>query len=191
MVSSYKSRLEELRKAKSTTILKREREVLEVNAPDLGRRSSKPSHNQEVEKTAVDRNRIWEQKLQALKDTHVAEQRALREEMTNHVSCNHEEEIKRLKKTLEEMASDKLALRIENEELNERVSSLIQDLSVKEATWCETEERLNLKLKLQWGEKYREWMEATEKKIEDLQQTNASLRGYLQKQKPNDHTQKE
>ncbi|KAI0242292.1 hypothetical protein LSAT2_014127 [Lamellibrachia satsuma] len=43
-VSSCKKRLDDLRKAKNTTILKREREVLEVNAPKLGMRrdSDKP-----------------------------------------------------------------------------------------------------------------------------------------------------
>ena len=35
-VSSLKKRLDDLRKAKNTTILKREREILEVSAPKLG-----------------------------------------------------------------------------------------------------------------------------------------------------------
>ena len=35
-VSGLKKRLEDLRKAKNTTILKREREILEVGAPKLG-----------------------------------------------------------------------------------------------------------------------------------------------------------
>ena len=37
-VADYKKRLDELRKAKNTTILKREREVLEVGGPNLGQR---------------------------------------------------------------------------------------------------------------------------------------------------------
>ena len=35
-LSSYKKKLDDLRKAKNITILKREREILEVNAPNMG-----------------------------------------------------------------------------------------------------------------------------------------------------------
>ena len=37
-VADYKKRLDTLRKAKNTTLIKREREVLEVGAPNLGQR---------------------------------------------------------------------------------------------------------------------------------------------------------
>lgn len=38
-MAQYKRRLDDLRKAKNTTILKREREVININAPNLGQRS--------------------------------------------------------------------------------------------------------------------------------------------------------
>lgn len=37
-VAEYKKRMDDLRKAKNTTILKREREIVDVKAPNLGRR---------------------------------------------------------------------------------------------------------------------------------------------------------
>ena len=43
-LASYKKKLDDLRKAKNITILKREREVLEVNAPSMGVRRRYSNH---------------------------------------------------------------------------------------------------------------------------------------------------
>lgn len=44
------------------------------------------------------------------------------------------------------MCSENSALALENSELQERVVRLTMDLSIKEASWCEQEEKLNLKV---------------------------------------------
>ena len=61
-------------------------------------------------------------------------------------SCNHDDEITRLKKKVSDLEGDNAALLIENNDLKERVTSLVTELSMKEARWCETEEKLNLKV---------------------------------------------
>ena len=45
-----------------------------------------------------------------------------------------------------ELESDNAALLVENEDLRDRTKSLLQELSVKEAEWCEMEEKLTLKV---------------------------------------------
>ena len=60
--------------------------------------------------------------------------------------CNHEDDIARLKKRITELEADNGALMVENNDLKERVSSLVTELSVKEAQWCETEEKFKLKV---------------------------------------------
>ena len=56
-------------------------------------------------------------------------------------ACDHEEELQRLKIYINELEGDNAALRIENQERSSRVESLVMDLSIKEATWCQAEER--------------------------------------------------
>ena len=65
---------------------------------------------------------------------------------TEQFSCNHEEEIQKLSRNLDAVTADNAALVVENQELKERVENLTHELIVKEATWCETEEQLNLKV---------------------------------------------
>lgn len=64
-------------------------------------------------------------------------------------SCNHEPELEALKSSLKDAESDIAVLRMENQDLRERVEGLMMELSVKEAEWCETEEALNLKVIVQ------------------------------------------
>ena len=44
------------------------------------------------------------------------------------------------------MANENMALRFENRDFSERVDSLRLELSVKEAQWCEEEEKLKNKV---------------------------------------------
>ena len=44
------------------------------------------------------------------------------------------------------LEGDNAALMVEHSDLKERVSSLVSELSVKEAQWCEEEEKLKLKV---------------------------------------------
>ena len=61
--------------------------------------------------------------------------------------CNHEDEIAKLKTKITGLEGDNAALMVENSDLKERVSSLVSELSVKEAQWCEEEEKLKLKVR--------------------------------------------
>ncbi|XP_071958299.1 uncharacterized protein [Antedon mediterranea] len=174
LVSSLKKRLEELRKAKSTTVLKKEKEYISTANPKHQKsRSSKP-------------DATLEQKLEQLKIQHEKEIRKLMERKPVEVKCNHLEEISKLKAQNESLERKTEELEHKNEDLKEENNSLLHkfeelftELSIKEAHWCEKEEQLNLKLKLQWGEKYREWMAVTEAKISELQAANDLLRRYV------------
>ena len=55
-------------------------------------------------------------------------------------SCNHEQEIERLNQLVLSLEGDNGALIVENDQLKERVSNLMHQLSVKEAKACEREE---------------------------------------------------
>ena len=61
--------------------------------------------------------------------------------------CNHDDEIVKLKTKITVLEGDNAALMVENSDLKERVSSLVSELSVKEAQWCEEEEKLKLKVR--------------------------------------------
>ena len=61
-------------------------------------------------------------------------------------ACNHDDDIAKLKKKVADLEADNAAVMIENNDLKERVTSLVSELSMKEAQWCETEEKLNLKV---------------------------------------------
>ncbi|XP_013394507.1 hyaluronan-mediated motility receptor-like [Lingula anatina] len=173
-VSSLKKRLEDLRKAKNTTVLKREREVINVGTPFSNREAKQgPDQGKEVEDL--------KKKLEAAK---------LSAENTN---CGHDKIIEDLNSTimtlqaenysLAEKASsleaDNAALAIHNGDLTERVSSLLAEMSEREAQKCEKEEVIEARLKVKWQQMYQEWMAATEQKIEELQAANALLRRMI------------
>lgn len=204
-VATLKGRLEDLRKAKNTTITKREREVLEVGFPrrdpkyeakiaELQKqlRDLEQVKNKEIEELkkkhlkeledARSEKKDMEKELDALRKKLAAEMKEMEERLAKQANvkpCNHEEDITRLKKRISDLEADNAALLVENSDLKERVTSLVTELSVKEAKWCEEEEKLKLKVKEGWGERYQQWMEETERKIQELQEANAILRTYL------------
>ncbi|XP_064651297.1 myosin-2 heavy chain, non muscle-like isoform X2 [Lineus longissimus] len=185
-VGHCKQRLDELRKAKNTTILKREREIVNVSGPGLGRRESGRSLSSDCDHSELEKQ-LAESERKA---------KGLEKELSNHMnkprevqkqtSCNHEELITQLKYEINGLEGDRAALLLENEDLTKSVAGLLTELSLKEANWCEKEEELNQKLKQQWGDKYRQWMEETEKKLFELQQANQLMRTLLKKPKPGD-----
>ncbi|XP_076457652.1 uncharacterized protein LOC143291594 isoform X2 [Babylonia areolata] len=183
-VASLKKRLDDLRKAKNTTILKREREVLEVGAP-FGRREHQGgdggTRSSELEKKLEEAEKNRASEVETMKKKFESEMDAVKK---NFKDCGHEEELLFLRQRNEALENESVALLAENRELTGRVDALVLELSVKEAKWCETEEQLNLKLKTSFGEKYKEWIEATEAKIADLQKTNELLRTYLKNSRP-------
>eukprot|EP00058_Branchiostoma_floridae_P027892 XP_002613383.1 hypothetical protein BRAFLDRAFT_68378 [Branchiostoma floridae] len=198
-VATLKKRLDELRKAKNTTILKREREVLSVADP-FSTRPAKSADDgkvaelqQKLDNSAAERDREvaeLNRQLEKLKLDHQAEMDRLRKENQGQQvpPCDHEKELEALRKKLREEETLNRELNDQNMELRsrlliteEKIEALYEELSVKEAHWCEMEEQYQLKLKTQFSEKYQEWMEATEKKIEELQRANDLLRNYVRR----------
>ncbi|CAH1797321.1 unnamed protein product [Owenia fusiformis] len=184
-VLSLKRRLDELRKAKNTTVLKREREVLQVGVPFGKRDSSDEPKVENLMKQLDDKDKLRETEIEKLRKKFTKEMEDLSKIQSKEKgACNHEPIIKELNTRVGELEADKAAIMIENQDLKEKVDTLLMQLSVKEAQWCETEEQLNMKLKKQWSEKYQEWMAETERKIEALQQANTMLQGLLRRQRP-------
>ncbi|KAI8485313.1 hypothetical protein Bbelb_368770 [Branchiostoma belcheri] len=198
-VATLKKRLDELRKAKNTTILKREREVLSVADPFSARPAKTVDDGklaelqQKLDNSAAERNKEVSElnrQLDKLRLDHQAEMDRLRKEIQGQQapSCDHEKELETLRKKLREEETLNRELNDQNMELRsrlliteEKIEALYEELSVKEAHWCEMEEQYQLKLKTQFSEKYQEWMEATEKKIEELQRANDLLRSYVRR----------
>ncbi|XP_074653326.1 uncharacterized protein LOC141907545 [Tubulanus polymorphus] len=209
-VSSLKKRLDELRKAKNTTILKREREVVNIQAPNMGRRDSKPSNDPRIRELEIEL-REWKQKsteaerkLSELEKKYQNELKELREKFSfevenlkkqqqqnenNSDECRfHEMEIHTLKTQVKLLEEDKSVLQVQNQEHVSRIEELITELSVKEAKWCEMEETYKRKVQESFGEKYREWMAKTESKLMELTQANALLRSLVRKPQGPDPT---
>ncbi|CAL1545395.1 unnamed protein product [Lymnaea stagnalis] len=183
-VASLKRRLDELRKAKNTKVVKREREILEVGVP-FGRRESKDLDDKEIEKRLQDKDKEWHKEMDELRQKFAAEVEILKKSHPEESSCSHETELEFLRQRNEVLENDHAAITLQNRELRDRVFVLTSDLSAKEASWCEMEEKFKSELQRSWGEKYKQWMDQTEAKISDLQRTNALLRTYLKNHKPN------
>ncbi|ESP02345.1 hypothetical protein LOTGIDRAFT_205097 [Lottia gigantea] len=184
-VSSLKKRLDELRKAKNTTITKREREVVEVGTPFAKRDSSNDIKVANLEKKLQKTDKDKDKEIEDLRKKFEAELSAAKKsnKKGSNQNCNHEAELLMLKTSIEELESDNAALRLHSDDLKDKIKSLEADLSIKEANWCDNEEKLKMQLKLSFNEKYKEWMQQTEAKITELQETNELLRGYLKDKK--------
>ncbi|XP_022100091.1 myosin-6-like [Acanthaster planci] len=183
-VAALKKRLDDLRKAKNTTVHKKQKEYVTTSMTE--HRSSNDPKVSDLQQKMDDLNLQHTKEMEELKRSHQESLRKMKKTSPSPTSCNHEEEIASLKQQNKSLQSDNEELRLFNEELKkengdlrEKFEELFSELSIKEAQWCEKEEQLNLKMKLQWGEKYREWMEVTEKKIADLQAANDLLRSYM------------
>ncbi|XP_070548095.1 centrosomal protein of 128 kDa-like [Ptychodera flava] len=193
-VSSLKRRLDELRKAKNTTLLKNEKTYVNVAEPNIGKHPTRSD----------DKVSDLQKQIQQLKLKHSKEIEDLKKKSSQEPSktqedkeledCGHEPVIEELstkcqvfEREKEELGYLNDALGKENKELREKYEQLLTELSIKEAQWCEKEEELKMKLKLQWGEKYRQWMEQTEQKISELQRVNDFLREKLRSEVPKDN----
>lgn len=63
------------------------------------------------------------------------------------LECGHQPFIEALQQQLLELQADNTALLMENSDLKDRVNSLVTELSIKEATWCENEEKLKIEVR--------------------------------------------
>jgi len=69
----------------------------------------------------------------------------------------------------------------ENAELRAHSEDLQEQLSIKEAKWLSTHDKLKTQIQEKWDKKYAAWMTETEKKIEELRQANLLLKSCLHK----------
>ncbi|XP_072049875.1 uncharacterized protein [Amphiura filiformis] len=183
-VGELKKRLTDLRRAKNTTVLKKEKEYVSTGTPEHKRSNSGSKRLEELHMQMKELNLKHEKEIETLTKKHSEDlQTSLAK---NNPGCDHDKIIAELKENYRKLEVDNKDLKLVNDELQsenmalrDKFEQLFTELSIKEAQWCEREEQLNLKLKMQWGEKYREWMEATEKKIEELQKANALLRSCI------------
>ncbi|KAL5020101.1 hypothetical protein ScPMuIL_002993 [Solemya velum] len=186
-VTSLKRRLDDLRKAKNQTFLKREREVLEVGTP-FSKRTSHTEPKDSVSQKNGGLQKLNEsgtrKELSEMKQKYENELEEMKQKMAMQPACDHEPVIASLRSRVKELEDDNAAILLESSDLKDRVGSLMHELGLKEASWCEREEQLKIQIQRSWGEKYREWMEKTEAKLAELQQTNMLLRGYLKNKKP-------
>lgn len=206
-VSDLKRRLDELRKAKSTTVIKRDKEYVTTGVshgahdgavkgaddPDCHKQETKSAEtgldqrvqtsNQEVKKL--------EDSITAMKELHRKEIEELKTEVEKQCSQQAKQadssmaaELERIKNQNREFQQENEELKSKTAELQLRVEELLEELSKKEAEWCTKEEKLLLEVKASWGEKYQKWMAQTEQKIEELQTANNFLKMLLEKERP-------
>ncbi|BFZ25485.1 hypothetical protein BsWGS_28524 [Bradybaena similaris] len=181
-VTGLKHRLEELRRAKNTTVIKRQRDVLE-SGNSFGKREAKGISEVELRKLS-EKDVAWQKEHETMRRKLEAEIDRLKQDITKEPACDHLAQLEFLRQRNEELENDNVAITTQNRELQERVQSLLSDLSVKEAGWCQMEEKFKQELTRSWGEKYRDWMQQTEAKIAELQRTNTLLRTYLKNHRP-------
>lgn len=202
-VSTLKGRLDDLRKAKNTTITKREREVIEVGfkrnpeyeaklaewekkykdgmaAKNKEIEELKSKHAEELE-AALKKQKEIEKELEAMRKNlaDLKEREMKQAQQGESAKTSAGKELAALRAKVLDLEGDNSALRMENTDLKDKINSLLSELSIKEAQWCETEEQYKLKIKQGWGDKYAEWMQETERKIQELQEANNILRMYL------------
>lgn len=141
--------------------------------------------------------------LNMLKQTHFDEMKSMAERYAevakvqknavgtykNKIVSTCEDEVGRLKETIEKLKSENRRVgelhaiqQAECTALESQVEELLLQLSIKEANWCELEEKLKQEIQASWGERYQQWMVATEKKIEELRATNEFLKKTLDEQ---------
>lgn len=201
-VSDLKKRLEELRKAKSTTIIKKDKTYVASGAPhklcdNATKRTAElqDSHRQGTASLeSTEKNEEGSQQdvenqqdyIARLKEMHRAEIEELRKEVEKQAKQSDSTlavEVEKVSKQNAEVLEENEKLKLKTTELELRVHELLEELSRKEAEWCSKEEQLLLQVKTSWGEKYQKWMAQTEQKIEELTAANNFMKGLLDKEK--------
>jgi len=208
-ISSLKQRLNDLRRAKNSVMIKREREIVHVGHPQVNRsQPSKPTSevNNDGNKNIIKKlreteslNAELEKKLKELKEQKSLLNKDLEKE--RKLSSTHKNQVKSLLEKLElkstqeenknvennDRESHITDLTNENAELRAKNTKLVDDLSVKEAKWLEKEQffhRKELQLQEAWSSKYAKWMTDTEQKIDDLKKQNDMLRDCINRGLP-------
>ncbi|EDO31937.1 predicted protein, partial [Nematostella vectensis] len=180
-VSDLKRRLGELRKAKSQTIVKKDKEYVTSDAPQLGQKTGVLSHDLDAYKKQI---RELQGKLRQLEKEKAKGEEMLKTDILQlkqqlshrkRYGSQNSDYLRQLQEENQSLKDECEKLRVQNTDLKMRTDDLLEALSKKEAQWCEREEELKQEVKLSWQEKYHEWMAMTEKNIEELQMANNFL----------------
>ncbi|XP_014782735.1 uncharacterized protein LOC106878128 [Octopus bimaculoides] len=153
-VACLKKKLDELRRAKCTTIVKREREILRVGHPFVARNSKLEKPNDASPKTQSENNvcdKQTEENLvkcpEALKTELVDEENTSPVDLDS-ISLEGEEQeenteyIKSLLERIDQLNDENMALTVQNKTLEDDVTDLKMELNKKEMEWCKKEEQL-------------------------------------------------
>lgn len=180
-VTCLKKKLEQLRRAKSTTIVKRERQILQIGQPFVARNEKRERPNDASPKTQSGDNVCDEQTEENLaKCPEALETERVDEDNTppldlDSLSLEVEEQegnteyIKSLLEKIDQLNYENMALIIQNKTLEEDVTNLKAELSKKEMEWCKKEEQLQSEFTKKWRRQYDEWMKDMESKMAELQ----------------------
>ncbi|CAF0953188.1 unnamed protein product [Brachionus calyciflorus] len=146
-VSQYKSRLDELRKAKNNLVIKKTTEYVRTGVPGQGREKSDASPPQEVEQpTPV--NSQYNEELEKLVQT-------LQDELSDSRSLI-------------------AALKLENEELNGEINRNKKRFDVELSQALNKNEEYKREIK-QWEVMYKEWMQMMEDRVTNINRTHQIL----------------
>ncbi|XP_067951379.1 coiled-coil domain-containing protein 149-B-like [Watersipora subatra] len=181
-VKTLKQKLDELRKAKSTTLVKKEKEFVTTGIPN--RQTEEPSQSLDISEAS---RLKYEAKIEELNKQLQKLQIEKTANQKEAEKCGHEEIILALQSRLSEVESVNTALELQNSQLEERLEQAYHDISKKEAEHCEILEQSKRELQIKWQEMYKQWMSTTEGKIAELQAANDMMRRMLQQSAP-DHS---
>ena len=192
-VAELKRRLEELRKAKSTLITRREREILHVGGyPSHTCSEHYKSKIKELELTL----NSFKEEVDKKREQYKAEIATLKQKLhsalhgpttpnagktpfgTTKESATENvlgKELQKYRMENETLTKENKALKTVYAELEKRVKELEDKLHDKEELSRE-DEKLKSELVIPWQELYNQWMNKMENKLEHLQKTNQLLR---------------
>ncbi|KAK3740550.1 hypothetical protein QZH41_014946, partial [Actinostola sp. cb2023] len=178
-VSELKKRLEDLRKAKSQTIVKKDKEYVTASGPKLGQHQTTYTCSGQC-KTSQEKEQHNRREIETLKEQIYKLKISHTEELETLLKCHDKSsesqlELTELRKKYKELEGKHESLEACNTEQRLRIEDLYELLSRKEAEWCDKEEKLKMELNLSWREKYQQWMVQTEQKIEELRAANDFL----------------
>ncbi|CAI9720536.1 Hypothetical predicted protein [Octopus vulgaris] len=180
-VACLKKKLDQLRRAKSTTIVKREREILRIGHPFVARNAKVENPNDASPKTQPEDNVCDKETEENLVKCPEALQTELvdKEDTSpvdlDSISLEAEEQegnteyINFLLERIDQLRGENMALTIQNKTLEGDVADLKMELNKKEMEWCKKEEQLKSEFQTKWRRQYEEWMKDMESKMAELQ----------------------
>ncbi len=165
-MASYKSRLEELRKAKNNLIIKKTTEYVKQSAPAIG---APREHRNSDGQIQVDQAE-WQQLQQ--------QQQQWQQQSSSGDGSAHAAELEKLVENLSAELSEArnliAALRLENEDAKNLIEKQKQEFQQELATVYAKHEETKREVK-QWEVMYKEWMTMMEDRVTNINRTHQLL----------------